>query len=235
MAKRTRTKLSKTERQQAEQQQAEQKKDQIELGVGEQQDHFTVLLHETVEGCVVDPDGIYVDGTFGRGGHTRLVLSRLTTGKMLGFDKDPVAIGHGKALEQEDYFANSPEKAEVLPDTLAQPLDDANIFDLIRAFQGVIQRFEETNDLGDIVDDRFTVSDKIEILLETTQPGQRKLFTSLFDEATTKSEIIVTFLAVLELMKMNQFKIIQDGLLGEIHIERNQNTSGSLYHTETKE
>ena len=42
MAKRTRTKLSKTERQQAEQQQAEQKKDQIELGVGEQQDHFTV-------------------------------------------------------------------------------------------------------------------------------------------------------------------------------------------------
>ncbi len=149
--------------------------------------------------------------------------------------KDAAGFLHTKAIEQEDYFANSPEKIEIEPQDQSLPIDDANIFDLIRAFQGVIQRFEETNDLGDIVDDRFTVSDKIESLLETTQPGQRKIFTTLFDKATTKSEIIVTFLAVLELMKMNQFKIIQDDLLGEIQIERNHNTSGSLYqsHIET--
>jgi len=103
MAKRSRTKLSKTERQQAEQQQADQKKDQIELGVGEQQDHFTVLLHETVEGCVVDPDGIYVDGTFGRGGHSELLLSKLSeNGRLYGIDKDPLAIETGKALELKD-------------------------------------------------------------------------------------------------------------------------------------
>jgi 16S rRNA (cytosine1402-N4)-methyltransferase len=103
MAKRSRTKLSKTERQQAEQQQADQKKDQIELGVGEQQDHFTVLLHETVEGCVVDPDGIYVDGTFGRGGHSELILSKLSEhGRLYGIDKDPLAIETGKALELKD-------------------------------------------------------------------------------------------------------------------------------------
>jgi len=103
MAKRSRTKLSKTERQQAEQQQTDQKKDQIELGVGEQQDHFTVLLHETVEGCVVDPDGIYVDGTFGRGGHSELILSKLSEhGRLYGIDKDPLAIETGKALELKD-------------------------------------------------------------------------------------------------------------------------------------
>lgn len=103
MAKRSRTKLSKTERQQAEQQQADQKKDQIELGVGEQQDHFTVLLHETVAGCVVDPDGIYVDGTFGRGGHSELLLSKLSEhGRLYGIDKDPLAIETGKALELKD-------------------------------------------------------------------------------------------------------------------------------------
>ena len=103
MAKRSRTKLSKTERQQAEQQQADQKKDQIELGVGEQQDHFTVLLHETVAGCVVDPDGIYVDGTFGRGGHSELLLSKLSDhGRLYGIDKDPLAIETGKALELKD-------------------------------------------------------------------------------------------------------------------------------------
>jgi 16S rRNA (cytosine1402-N4)-methyltransferase len=103
MAKRSRIKLSKTEREKAEQQQAEQKKDQIELGVGEQQDHFTVLLHETVEGCVVDPDGIYVDGTFGRGGHSELLLSKLSEqGRLFGIDKDPLAIATGKALELKD-------------------------------------------------------------------------------------------------------------------------------------
>jgi 16S rRNA (cytosine1402-N4)-methyltransferase len=103
MAKRSRTKLSKTERQQSEQQQAEQKKDQIELGVGEQQDHFTVLLHETVQGCVVDPDGIYVDGTFGRGGHSELLLSKLSEhGRLLGIDKDPLAIATGEALALKD-------------------------------------------------------------------------------------------------------------------------------------
>ena len=39
--------------------------------------HTTVLLHETVDGCLNDPQGIYVDGTFGRGGHSRLLLSKL--------------------------------------------------------------------------------------------------------------------------------------------------------------
>jgi 16S rRNA (cytosine1402-N4)-methyltransferase len=103
MAKRSRTKLSKTERQKTEQQQADQKKDQIELGVGEQQDHFTVLLHETVASCVVDPDGIYVDGTFGRGGHSELLLSKLSeNGRLYGIDKDPLAIETGKALELKD-------------------------------------------------------------------------------------------------------------------------------------
>ncbi len=65
--------------------------------------HTTVLLYETVDGCVVDPDGVYVDGTFGRGGHSRLLLSKLSSnGKLIGFDKDPLAIASGKELEAED-------------------------------------------------------------------------------------------------------------------------------------
>lgn len=65
--------------------------------------HTTVLLHETVEGCVTDPDGIYVDGTFGRGGHSRLLLQHLSDkGRLIGIDKDPLAIASGKELESED-------------------------------------------------------------------------------------------------------------------------------------
>ncbi|WP_370218291.1 16S rRNA (cytosine(1402)-N(4))-methyltransferase RsmH [Thalassolituus sp.] len=65
--------------------------------------HTTVLLNETVDGCVVNPDGVYVDGTFGRGGHSRLRLIKLSSnGKLIGFDKDPLAIASGKELEAED-------------------------------------------------------------------------------------------------------------------------------------
>ena len=47
-------------------------------------------------------------------------------------------------------------------------------------------------------------------------------FSSLFAEATSKGEVIVTFLAVLELMKMNQFRISQDHILGDIEVERKE-------------
>lgn len=145
--------------------------------------------------------------------------------------KDAAGFLTQKAIEQEDYFAHVPEKPENLHDELA-PLPDANIFDLIRAFQSVLKRFEESNDLGDIIDDRFTVSDKIASLLDNTKPGERKKFLSLFDDATTKAEVIVTFLAVLELMKMNQFKVIQSHILGDIEIERSNSSKGSLYQTD---
>jgi 16S rRNA (cytosine1402-N4)-methyltransferase len=60
--------------------------------VGEYQ-HTTVLLHEAVEALAVKPQGRYIDGTFGRGGHSALILQRLAPeGRLLAFDKDPQAV-----------------------------------------------------------------------------------------------------------------------------------------------
>jgi len=65
--------------------------------------HITVLLDEAVEGLAVRADGCYLDGTFGRGGHSRLILKQLgSDGRLLGFDKDPLAIATGNALAAED-------------------------------------------------------------------------------------------------------------------------------------
>ena len=125
-----------------------------------------------------------------------------------------------RASEQENYFVSHPNEIPEGPAPESPPLADVSIFDLIRAFQGVLKRFEDAHDLGDIVDDRFTVADKIEFLLQEFRAGQRISFKSLFATATTKGEVIVTFLAVLELMKMNQFTVAQDHLLGDIEIER---------------
>jgi len=65
--------------------------------------HITVLLDEAVEGLAVRANGCYLDGTFGRGGHSRLILEKLgPDGCLLGFDKDPLAITTGDALAAED-------------------------------------------------------------------------------------------------------------------------------------
>lgn len=132
--------------------------------------------------------------------------------------KDAAGFLSLKEAEQEARFALKPDKPE--PDEDPPPLAEVSIFDLIRAFQNVLKRFEESHDLGDIVDDRFTVADKIEMLLDRLEPGQSMRFDSLFQDAATKSEVIVTFLAVLELMKMNQLLIRQNGIFGQIDIER---------------
>ena len=56
-------------------------------------EHTTVLLNEAVDALVTDPDGIYVDGTFGRGGHSRLLLSRLSpAGRLVAIDRDLQAV-----------------------------------------------------------------------------------------------------------------------------------------------
>jgi 16S rRNA (cytosine1402-N4)-methyltransferase len=61
--------------------------------------HTTVLLAEAVEALVHAPDGRYVDGTFGRGGHARAILARLSPqGRLIAFDKDPLAIQLGESL-----------------------------------------------------------------------------------------------------------------------------------------
>lgn len=61
--------------------------------------HATVLLNEAVEALEIKPDGVYVDGTFGRGGHSRLILQKLgESGCLIALDKDPMAIEEGRTI-----------------------------------------------------------------------------------------------------------------------------------------
>ncbi|GAB1386079.1 16S rRNA (cytosine(1402)-N(4))-methyltransferase RsmH [Melaminivora sp.] len=70
--------------------------------MSEPQRHITVLLHEAVDALLGGPlgaQGCFVDGTFGRGGHSRLILSRLgPAGRLVAFDKDPQAIAEAERL-----------------------------------------------------------------------------------------------------------------------------------------
>ncbi|MBO2559412.1 16S rRNA (cytosine(1402)-N(4))-methyltransferase RsmH [Shewanella algae] len=67
--------------------------------------HLSVLLQETVDGLNIRPDGIYIDGTFGRGGHSRQILSRLgEQGRLIAIDRDPAAIEAAKQFADDPRF-----------------------------------------------------------------------------------------------------------------------------------
>jgi len=66
--------------------------------------HTTVLLDEAVNGLNIRHDGIYIDGTFGRGGHSRLILSQLgAEGRLLAIDRDPQAIAAAQAIDDPRF------------------------------------------------------------------------------------------------------------------------------------
>lgn len=65
--------------------------------------HIPVMLAECLEGLDIKPDGIYVDVTFGGGGHSRAILERLTTGKLYGFDRDADAHKNAETLPADRF------------------------------------------------------------------------------------------------------------------------------------
>ena len=85
--------------------------------------HTTVLLHEAIDALVTSPQGIYVDGTFGRGGHSRLLLQRLASdGRLLAFDRDPEAVaaaGSGTTRIDDPRFSIHHANFTELPEVLA--------------------------------------------------------------------------------------------------------------------
>ncbi|EML0362541.1 16S rRNA (cytosine(1402)-N(4))-methyltransferase RsmH [Providencia rettgeri] len=67
--------------------------------------HVTVLLDEAVNGLNIKPNGIYIDGTFGRGGHSRLILSQLgAQGRLIAIDRDPEAIKAAQAIDDPRFM-----------------------------------------------------------------------------------------------------------------------------------
>lgn len=123
-------------------------------------------------------------------------------------------------VKSDEFFATTPE----LPDLEAPVvgIGQVGIFDLIRAFQRILKRFENASDFREIVNDRFTVADKIEELLTIVPEGGRVRFEELFNSSSSRGEVIITFLAMLELIKLNHLQVEQEQLLGDIVIVRPQ-------------
>ena len=87
--------------------------------------HISVLLDECIEGLNIKPDGIYVDGTLGGAGHSSEIAKRLTTGRLIGIDRDPVALK--AAGERLAPYADRVTLVHSNFCEIAQVLEDLNI------------------------------------------------------------------------------------------------------------
>jgi len=95
--------------------------------------HVPVLLDEALAALNIQPEGVYVDATFGRGGHSRAILARLgEAGRLLAMDRDPVAVHAGEAIEDARFgLVHAPfsELGRVLDERGMAPVDGV-LFDL---------------------------------------------------------------------------------------------------------
>lgn len=131
--------------------------------------------------------------------------------------KDAAAQLQDLEARQGNVYPRLPGKPEI-PDEPVDLKPDVSIFDLINAVNAVLRRFEHREDLRDIFDDRWTVSEKIEQLSQVVSERSRVKFSELFDHVTSRSEVVVTFLAMLELIRLKRIVVEQSDSFAEIEI-----------------
>ena len=131
--------------------------------------------------------------------------------------KDAAAHLGKREVAQENLFTRLPEPADSLAE---RPLGEVSVFDLINAFNGILKRINQKEDLREIFEENYTVGDKIDLIMKITGSGVALKFTELFANAASRAEIVVTFLALLELIRLKQLRAVQDGAFGEIEVQR---------------
>lgn len=120
------------------------------------------------------------------------------------------------ALRREDIFIREGEHVELGPETEVA-LQDVSIFDLITAFNEALKRAKK-EDLTEIFTDRYTVADKVDFLSNLLKRDKRAKLSELFAGMRHRYEMVCTFLAILELIRLKQLRAVQTGPFGEIEV-----------------
>lgn len=128
---------------------------------------------------------------------------------------------------QEKIFHRTTPGAVVVQKEEPTGLGTVTMLDLISAFQKVLDRAREKEGFREVYEDRFTVADKIGFILDTIAKSGQIGFHELFHEMSSRSEIVVTFLALLELIRLKHLKVTQSDTFADIVILQAQTTNGT--------
>lgn len=140
--------------------------------------------------------------------------------QLVEYKKFKDAALHLESLEalQQDVFVRGGEAVHLGPQSDVT-LRDVSIFDLISAFGEVLKRVK-TEELQEIFAERVTVAEKIESVMLRLREQGRIAFSQLFSGMVSRAEIVCTFLAILELIRLNQIIARQERAFGEIMLEQ---------------
>ena len=149
--------------------------------------------------------------------------------QLVEYKKFKDAAAQLQALEatQEKVFPRVPAKLEFENEApAAKP--DVSIFDLLNAVNAVLKRFEKRDNTRDIFEDKWTVSEKIEYVVRVLTSRESVRFSELFEDATSRSEVVCTFLALLELIRLRQLVCAQSEDFGEIEIKKRSSATHEI-------
>lgn len=128
-----------------------------------------------------------------------------------------------KESERSLLFTKEPEDlTPFMPSKPSNPVEGLHVSDLIAAFQKALRKASRRTMVATIHRDEISVKDRIRDIVTVLRPvgrGGKLLFSKLLSEQLTRHEVVVTFLAVLELMKMKQIRCFQDRVFDEIVIQ----------------
>ena len=135
--------------------------------------------------------------------------------------KDAAAQLQVLEARQENTYPRIPAKLEFVTEAAAAAKPEAGIFDLLNAVNGILKRFaDKAAATREIYEDKWTVSEKIELVRRLLAERGSVKFSELFASAANRAEVICTFLALLELIRLRQLTCLQPEPFAEIVISR---------------
>ena len=128
-----------------------------------------------------------------------------------------------KEKVRRDFFSRFVDEVarEQLKEDAKEVLLEVNLFDLINAFSEALKKLPEEV-IHEIVEEKYTVEDKIHDLLHALLETSSMILNDLFKKCRSRTEVVVTFLAILELIRLKEIKVIQQEVFGSIEILRNR-------------
>ena len=142
--------------------------------------------------------------------------------QLVEYKKFKDAALHLHVLEVEREHVYDREGANIhLEKDSEKSLQDVSIFDLISAFNEALQNVPDES-LTEIFAEEFTVAQKLDDIIARLNKSPRLSISDIFSKLRSRSEVVCTFLAVLELIKLRQIAVVQENVFGEIILERSE-------------
>lgn len=129
----------------------------------------------------------------------------------------------GKESQRQDFFQrriDQQARYELVEDA-KEVYWEVSLLDLINAFSKILERFKDKK-VYEVQAEEYTIEQKIHEILHTLLERPKLFFSDLFTQAKSKNEIIVSFIAILELIRLKEVSFVQKDVFGEIEVMRNK-------------